>query len=495
MSLINKYIIYLITASLILTIAAQLYWNYKNYLLNKQRITNEIRQSLNDAIDEYYSNLAKENVITIAGKYDSSIIDTIQGKILSNPEKIISVSIKKNKINSSIDTTNTSITVLKSGRSKISMIHTDNSTDKKNRAVTIYTGKKAADSLLLLKTINSIVISYTKDSIEYLKIDSIITQKLNSRNIQTQFILQHLKKGKAIYKSDTIADMKLMGKIQANSTFVKPNEEIFLFFQNPTSSIFKRGLIGIVMSILLSASIIFSLFYLLRIIRSQKQINEMKNDLISNITHEFKTPIATATTAIEALQNFNANKDEAKTEKYLQISNNQLKGLCSMVEKLLETASINSEDIKMKTERTDLVAFLGKLPSEFSLISDKQISFSSNCSEYFAYIDLFHFKNAVSNIIDNAIKYGGNFIEISLKQTSKYTHISIADNGKGIAKQHKDRIFDKFYRIPQGNKHNVKGFGIGLYYTNEIVKKHGATLQLINSDNKTVFRIELSNKS
>jgi len=106
-------------------------------------------------------------------------------------------------------------------------------------------------------------------------------------------------------------------------------------------------------------------------------------------------------------------------------------------------------------------------------------------------VDVFHFENAINNIIDNAIKYGGDSISVRLKQIKNTIEISISDTGNGLTKAHKDKLFEKFYRVPKGNRHDVKGFGIGLYYTKKIIEKHNGTIQLELNKNNTVFKITL----
>ena len=251
---------------------------------------------------------------------------------------------------------------------------------------------------------------------------------------------------------------------------------------------------GIFLSFLLALGVISSLFYLIKVINQQKQLAEIKNDLISNITHEFKTPITTISTAVEAMENFNATNDKEKTKKYLNISSVQLKKLHNMVEKLLETATLDSESLLLSKEKIYIVQLIEKLINKYNIISsDKQIRFSSNMENLFLEIDEFHFENAVSNLIDNAIKYGGNNIEIAVMSLLKTIEITIADNGEGIDKKEQEKIFDKFYRIPKGNIHDVKGFGIGLFYTKKIIEKHEGTITLISKPGHTVFKISLPN--
>jgi two-component system phosphate regulon sensor histidine kinase PhoR len=123
----------------------------------------------------------------------------------------------------------------------------------------------------------------------------------------------------------------------------------------------------------------------------------------------------------------------------------------------------------------------------------KQITFNHTTSVD-AFLDAFHFENALNNVIDNAIKYGGNHINMSLNKTSKGFEILVSDDGKTLTKAHKDVIFEKFYRIPKGNTHDVKGFGIGLYYTKKIIEKHKGTIDLELNDGLTTFKIFIPNE-
>ena len=215
--------------------------------------------------------------------------------------------------------------------------------------------------------------------------------------------------------------------------------------------------------------------------------------MISNITHEFKTPITTVSTAIEAMNSFNILNDTTKTKEYLSISGNQLTKLSLMVEKLLETAILDSDKLMLQKETVDVVWLIEECVKKQAFVnSEKEISFSTNVKELLVRIDVFHFENAIANLIDNAIKYGGNAIEISVNAVLGSLEINVADNNKnGIDRNQRDKIFDKFYRIPKGNTHDVKGFGIGLYYTKKIIEKHGGTISLESETKNTVFKIKI----
>ena len=233
--------------------------------------------------------------------------------------------------------------------------------------------------------------------------------------------------------------------------------------------------------------------YLYGIITEQKQLAEIKNDLISNITHEFKTPIATISTAMEGISNFNQANDLEKTAKYVGISQDQLKKLNGMVEKLLETASLDSNELEIALDEVEVVGFTRQIFEKFHVIKGgKQLSYQTDLTERWLKIDAFHMENAIGNLIDNAIKYGGDEVLIKLISQGNQVKWQVQDNGGKINKLEQQRIFDKFYRIPTGNVHNVKGFGIGLYYTKTLVEKHGGKIDLDVSSNSTLFTIEIN---
>ena len=514
-----RWIFYFISATIATTIAVQFYWNYKNYEENKQRVTNEIQLSLDTAIEEYFSKLAKEEITTIINynskKTESSNIsyDSILKK--SKHFQKFKALIKSDSIKNEpkFEITNISFTtddendfrktdsILKDFAAEISIknktrIKTPkNISQNKHSDIQFFSGKKSADSIKLFKSLKPIFLSVTSDIIEYKQLDSLIENQLNKKKIPLSFAFNHFKNDTLFHASkNLLLNEKLVNSISSKSTFVKRNEEFKLQFSNPTFEALKRSFGGIFLSLLLSLLIISCLFYLLKVINQQKELATIKNDLISNITHEFKTPIATVSTAIEAIQNFNVLDDKEKTDKYISMSSIQLKKLNQMVEKLLETATLDSEQLMLKKETIDIVEVIGRLVNKHKLLTNnKELNFTSNTKPVYAKVDVFHFENVISNLIDNAIKYGGNNIEINVNSILETLEISIADNGKGIDKTQQDKVFDKFYRVPKGNTHNVKGFGIGLYYCKKIIEKHNGTIALYSDKNLTIFKINISN--
>lgn len=346
------------------------------------------------------------------------------------------------------------------------------------------------DSLSKIKNIaNKIMISLTKDSIEFKKLGKALDKELLRKNITISYRIEHYKSDTLFDKSQGLVTQPLSLQTYSKSTYLPENQKLKLSFSDPTVLILKRSMTEIILSLLLSLSIIACLLYLLKTINRQKKIDEIKNDLISNITHEFKTPITTISTAIEGIKNFNQTNDTEKTNRYLNISSQQLGKLGIMVEKLLETASLDTNQLVLVKEATNLVELLKNNIEKHQLICpEKTITFITNEDILIVNVDLFHFENAISNLIDNAVKYGGDTIIVTLDSNHS---LLISDNGSGIDKNHKEKIFEQFYRIPKGNIHDIKGFGIGLYYSRKIIQKHGGKLELMPDSKTTVFKIYL----
>ncbi|CAM1362268.1 Two-component system sensor histidine kinase [Tenacibaculum litopenaei] len=513
-----NWILYFISATILVTIGVQLYWNFKNYQQNKQYVVTEIQESLNKSIEEYFASLTKENFFAIVEPksrvssdkrqtvFDSimaTIKDDIIPKKLGNKKKKFEVSAIEFGASSDDDFQKMDSvffdSIVKEARtlSKKLPVHTDlehhlEIAPEKVSEIRVYSGQKSVDSLKFIKGLQTVYISIKNETINHQKLDSLLQNELRKKGIASDYYLEHHKGEKQIYIGAKDSTKVYPIQTTARSTYLKPDETIALFAVNPTKEALKRSSTGILLSLAFSLAIIASLFYLLRVINQQKELAEIKNDLISNITHEFKTPITTVSTAIEAIDQFNIIDDKEKTKKFLALSAVQLKKLHQMVEKLLETATLDSEKLLLKKEPTDLVELAEKTVQKHVLISrEKSIKFTTNSDTYQTNLDAFHFENALSNLIDNAVKYGGNQIEVHLHQVLSQVEISVVDNGSGIDKHQQERIFDKFYRVPKGNTHDVKGFGIGLYYTKKIVEKHGGTLSLTSNPQQTTFKINL----
>ena len=480
----ETYILYLILFTILATIAIQVYWNIGNYQTNKQALINEVQRSFDTSVETYYADLVKSDFFAFLDA-DSSNVKQEDG--------FVSIIESDSTINIDIQPEDGRVIIgkmLEGGDS--AKIRIKPRRPPPRFAKMHFFRKKMRDSSGPFRRLfNRLVTSATSNDLDFGKLDSLLNENLNQKEINLTYQLNY-------FEDDSLLQTISRGQIKeyplsaiSKSNYLIHYQKLELNYSNPILSVLKRSLTGIILSLLLSACIIFSLLHLLRIIKKQKQLSEIKNDLISNITHEFKTPIATASTAIEGIRNFNVLKDTQKTEKYLDISGQQLKKLNSMVEKLLQTATLDSERLELEKEPSDLVAMIGSVIDRFKLITEKKLIFKHDWPNVIKEIDSFHFENVISNLLDNAIKYGGNQIEIRINTIQDLVEITISDNGPGIAKEQRDKIFDKFHRIPTGNRHDVKGFGIGLFYSKKIIEKHNGSLTLVPDNSFTKFKIVL----
>jgi signal transduction histidine kinase len=237
------------------------------------------------------------------------------------------------------------------------------------------------------------------------------------------------------------------------------------------------------LSVLLVAFIAITFLFLYRNLLAQKRLALMKNDFISNITHELKTPIATVNVAIEALRNFDALESPERTKEYLDISAVELQRLSMLVDKVLKLSMFENKDIELQRENIDLKQLVEEVIYSMRLQFEKNkatISFKSFGPEFSMVADRMHITSVIYNLIDNALKYskGSPNINIELASISNELQLSVSDNGIGIASDYSDKIFDKFFRVPSGDHHNIKGYGLGLSYVAEVVRKHHGTINL-----------------
>lgn len=498
-----RWILYTIVFVILGTISIQVYWNYKNYLTNKQQFINDVQISLDNAVDSYYENLAKKNTIgfSINSKYAE---DNKKG------DKIIDSIFKKIKIDSINNSFCCLDSINKNSIKNVSIyrgIKTDSFLrDNKNRHEfwksssqnnEIRTIGNPNDTILLRNVeflTTQIVLSISNDSINLNRMDSLFIDELHRKNITINHGLsfeENYKTPQYLNKSN-IENSTL--NTSSKSIFLPKNGVLNVHFSNETKIILKRILSGILISTLLILAVISCLFYLLRIIKHQKQLAEVKNDFISNITHEFKTPIATIGVALESIKDFNIIDNKEKTKNYLDMSGRQLSKLNIMVEKLLETATLDSENLNLNKEEINITDLLNLIINKHRMqTKEKTISFTTSSDTLMAKVDAFHFENAINNILDNAIKYGGDVISVDLKQTTIAFTVIISDNGGKLTKADAAHIFDKFYRIPKGNTHDIKGFGIGLYYAKKIVEKHGGAIHLDIENSLTTFKLSFPN--
>ena len=225
---------------------------------------------------------------------------------------------------------------------------------------------------------------------------------------------------------------------------------------------------------------VYSVFQLLR----QKKYAELQTDFINNMTHEFKTPLASILIASNYTQNQPEIKNNPKLSKYTDIIITQSQKLNQHIERILTVAKGDGKWIELDKKPIELKEMIELIKENVLLKTNKQSAISIEIPKQQKVLaDEFHFYNTLFNLIENAIKYSGNAPEIMIQksETAKGLDISIADNGPGIEKNHIDNVFDKFYRVPREDKKDIEGFGIGLSYVKKIIDLHHWKIKLENN--------------
>ncbi|MBN4084798.1 HAMP domain-containing histidine kinase [Flavobacteriaceae bacterium AH-315-B10] len=488
-----QWILYVIVFVILGTISIQVYWNYKNYLVNKQQLISDVQQSLDNAVETYFADLAENNTMAFAfGNKDAVFF---RERKLNGLIQKIQIDNRNLKSCDTIDIELLdSLTVFNDKMPDSFLISINRSPQTSMRPVFRDLHRDSTSQGHFRKLTTKVILSLTTDTLSLKNIDSLFKKELSRKNLAINygFTYNNVEDKMLFFNPDIVKSSAL--KTSTKSPFLGNKGILTVHFSNETKIILKRILTGILISTLLVLVVISCLFYLLKIIKHQKQLAEVKNDLISNITHEFKTPIATISVALESIKNFNVIDDKEKTKTYLDMSNNQLSKLNIMVEKLLETASLDSDSLDLNKEPVNITDLLKTIINKHKIQTNgKTINFNSS-KEIIANVDVFHIENAINNIIDNAVKYGGEIISIQLKKHNNQILISISDNGNTLNKDNKDKIFEKFYRVSKGNTHDVKGFGIGLYYAKKIIEKHNGSIHLDLNNELTTFKISFPNE-
>tara|TARA_B100001173_G_C16014779_1_gene559254 strand:+ start:577 stop:1839 length:1263 start_codon:yes stop_codon:yes gene_type:complete len=256
--------------------------------------------------------------------------------------------------------------------------------------------------------------------------------------------------------------------------------------------------IGIASGIVIFGVIGFFI-YIIIMFKKQKKINEMKTDFINNMTHELKTPISTISLSSNVLISKNIINQPGRLQHYAKIIKQENERLKTQVERVLQLALFEEKSFDLNYKSVSITDLIKKVSQPYTLLLQEKNGICTIDGEHLIVeVDEHHFSNAISNLIDNAIKYCNekdSLIQIKITNLKKHVSIKVHDNGIGMEREEIKHIFKKFYRAPTGNIHNVKGFGIGLSYVDQIIKMHSGSIKVSSKKNKgTTFEIILPKK-
>jgi two-component system phosphate regulon sensor histidine kinase PhoR len=230
--------------------------------------------------------------------------------------------------------------------------------------------------------------------------------------------------------------------------------------------------------------IILSAFFVtVKTLINQKKLSEIKSDFINNMTHEFKTPLATISLAIDAIRNEKVMNDKTKMQYFSDIIKEENKRMNKHVETILQAAAMDKQELQLNLNKHHAHEIINNVIETFELqLNNKEATIETSlaATNDLVNVDEVHFTNLVSNLIDNAVKYSKEnlLIKISTKNSNKYFTLEVEDNGIGMSKETVKRIFEKFYRAHTGNVHNVKGFGLGMSYVKTVIDAHRGKIKV-----------------
>lgn len=274
-----------------------------------------------------------------------------------------------------------------------------------------------------------------------------------------------------------------------------------IYFPTKNKYLWSSVIPSLLMSILFTGLVLFCFGYVIYIILRQKQISEMKTDFINNMTHEFKTPIATISLAADSIGSPMILGNDEKVMRFTNIIKQENKRMLSQVEKVLQMAMLDKKDFQLKLSAVDVHQLIENAAEHMNLRIIKRngiLRTDLKANEHIIQADSTHISNIIHNLLDNAEKYSSEEVSINVATSNKKNgiEISISDNGIGMSKDQVKNIFEKFYRAHTGNIHDVKGFGLGLSYVKAIVDAHNGTINVKSELGKgSTFSIYLPHKT
>jgi two-component system phosphate regulon sensor histidine kinase PhoR len=281
---------------------------------------------------------------------------------------------------------------------------------------------------------------------------------------------------------------------QKDQSGAKPNY-LYVYFPKRSGYLLRETGFTIIPTVILTAFLIAIFVYTIMVIFRQKKLSMIKNDFINNMTHELKTPISTISLASQMLEDGSITNTPQTIEHISRVINQESKRLSYQVEKVLQMAVFNEGRLKFKFKEFDVNKMIDTVAANFELrVKNKNGTLTTQklAEKPFINGDEVHITNVVFNLLDNAVKYSNDNPEIKITTENRKGElvISVQDKGIGIPKEHYTQIFDRFYRVPTGNVHNVKGFGLGLSYVKKIIDSHNAKIKVESALNKgTKFTI------
>ncbi|RFS16769.1 cell wall metabolism sensor histidine kinase WalK [Emticicia sp. C21] len=322
-------------------------------------------------------------------------------------------------------------------------------------------------------TLQNIVINLVADTLKPKELKQKYAARLLKQQITIPFEVA-VKKGRQKDTSDAPARLKAHVQFDGIAYQAK--------FQEPDWFLIRRIFPQILFSLFLITITSLSFWLIYRNLQQQRRLTALKNDFVSNITHELKTPISTVSVAIEALSSFNVLQNPTQTKEYLEISKNELNRLSILVDKVLKMSVFEQKELVLNNDSINFRSLVESVLATMKLQFEKcqaNVNFDLFGKTFTIIGDSIHLTNVVYNLLENALKYSKEpNINVVLQENEENLQLSIEDNGMGIEEEFLPKIFDKFFRVPTGNVHNIKGYGLGLSYVKNVIECHKGTIEV-----------------
>lgn len=517
MKLPLKTITILVCTALIAIFAYQSYWLYNLYVTQKQEMETAVRESMR--ISDYNELVMRIAKLSKDKKAKHGEVSFQTGYALDKDNKLVNQGTRTKVTRNDTDAIviqqsgwRDSLTVKRKRKGHNRMLYVNINSQRTANAPksavvgnkeTMFMGmvdrKQSVNDLtrMMQQGIHSGIDIVSEPDIRVF--DSLLTARLSDRHIDSRHRLQQLSimpQALAGVKVDTLATIMTPGYTPSAESLVfdykydSSNNRLYRLHIEPLGRSVIRQMTGILVS---SAAtflvLVFVFWYLIRTMLRHRSLEEMKDDFTHNITHELKTPVSVAYAANDALLQFADDLDRETRENYLKMSLEQLRKLGGMIEQILSMSMNRRKTFTLHKEMLDLKKTISEIVEQQRMKTKKTVDISVKIvpDDLHVNADRQHFMQIINNICDNAVKYSNERVRIEIsctKDTEGNVVISISDNGIGISKPHQLHIFDKFYRVPNGNLHDVKGYGLGLYYVATMMRLHGGDVSVESEKGK-----------
>jgi two-component system phosphate regulon sensor histidine kinase PhoR len=360
------------------------------------------------------------------------------------------------------------------------------------------------DSAALYEPVKQVTSNYflafTNDTLHPYVLENLLKTEFKTKNLDFDFeyIVYDCFNDSIVFGNyvDLNSEERTLVKTSTEKKWDKVSHYFGVYFPDKESYLVDELGIWIVSTIFLLLVVIF-FSYTIWVIFQQKRLSEIRTDFINNMTHELKTPISTISLSAEVLTNPNITKDPKRLSSYAVIIKEETERLKNQVEKVLQMATVDQKKVEMDTDEVDMHDAIKKTVSGFEIIlnaNEGAITTNLKAQNYLVKGDKVHLTNVLFNLLDNAVKYAQSKpeIDISTEDHKNGIYIRVRDNGIGMTREQQKHVFEKFYRVPTGDVHDVKGFGIGLNYVRRILRQHGGKIELKSQlKSGSTFRVYL----